>query len=120
MAMSSPNSRPMSGRGITLGCLIWLIVMSVPALALYLVANNEIAWRRGPLNLEVDKLFLINEPAYSGLGFESARPSSTQADGACITTSVSYLLWRNAEGTDQNTSYCQCFDAQGGPIGTCP
>lgn len=109
----------MTRRGIALGCLIWLVIMSLPALALYLVANNELAWRRGPNNLEVDKIFLINEPDYSGLGFESARVSETHPAGVCVTTAMSYWLWRNAEGIDQNTSYCQCFDSQGAPSGSC-
>lgn len=109
----------MTRRGIAVGCLIWLVVMSLPALALYLVANNEIAWRRGPNNLEVDKVFLINEPGYSGLGLESARVSQTGPEGVCVTTSMSYWLWRNAEGSDQNTSYCQCYDSQGAPSGSC-
>jgi len=110
----------MTRSGIVLGCLIWLIVMSVPLLALTLFANNEVAWRRGPQGLEVDKLFLINSPDYAGLGFVTARVRSTQTDSVCVETSVSYLLWRKADDTSPNTRYCQCFDPQGAPTESCP
>lgn len=110
----------MTRSGIALGCLLWLIVMSLPMLALFLYANNEIAWRRGPQGLEVDKLFLINEPAYAGLGFETARVQGGDGSSLCVATSVTYVFWRNDSGLDQNTAFCQCYDAQGAPIGVCP
>ena len=110
----------MTRRGIALGCLVWALLMSLPGLALFLFANNEIAWRRGPNNVEVDRLFLINEPDYAGLGFENARIAASRPDGVCVATTLSYLLWRNAEGANPNTSYCQCLDAQGLATESCP
>ena len=111
----------MTRAGCLTGCLLWLVVMSLPLAVIALVANNELAWRRGPNNAEVDRVFLLNEPGYDGLGYESARLTGPiGADGSvCVKVSVSYLLWRNDEGVEQNADFCQCVDASGGRTGAC-
>lgn len=97
----------MTPRSCALGCGLWLVVMMLPLLAFFLAVNGELAWRRGPSNLEVDRLFLINEPGVSGLGYEAARLVGIEAP--CLQTSVSYFLWRNDEGGNQNAAYGQRY-----------
>lgn len=110
----------MTRTGIVLGCLAWLLVVSLPAAALVLFATGEIAWRRGPLGLETDRLFLVREPAYAGLALETTRLNDTNAAAVCATTTMTYWLWRNAEDANPNITYCQCFDRLGAPLDACP
>ncbi len=120
--MSAKQSdKPMTRAGCLTGCLIWLVVMSLPLAVIVLILNNELAWRRGPNNAEVDRIFLLNEPGYAGLGYEAARLyGPVESDGVtCVTVAVRYLLWRNDEGVQQNADYCQCIDATGSVAGTC-
>lgn len=100
----------MTRRSCALGCLIWLAVMAVPAVIFYLAVQGELDWRRGPGSLEEDRLFVINEPAASGLGYLASRLTDDAADGVvCVRTTVTYFLWRNDEGSEQNVSYCTCY-----------
>jgi hypothetical protein len=109
-ASTSPLNQPMTPRSCALGCLIWLAVMAVPALIFYLALQGELDWRRGPGNLEEDRLFVINEPGASGLGYLASRLADDAAsDAVCVRTTVTYLLWRNDEGGEQNVSYCACY-----------
>jgi hypothetical protein len=105
----------MTRRGCALGCAAWLVVMGLPLCAFLLATQGELAWRRGRGNLEVDRVFLINEPGASGLGYEAARLSG--GNSLCARTTVRYFLWRDDEGVEQNADYCQCysFDATGAP-----
>jgi hypothetical protein len=112
-AKTSAGNQKMTPRSCALGCGLWLLVMLLPLAGLFLAVNGELAWRRGPENLEVDRLFLINEPNANGLGYEAAR--LTGADGLCLQTSVSYFLWRNAEGGNPNAMYSQRY--QRTPLG---
>lgn len=107
MAKTTADNQKMTPRSCALGCGLWLVVMMLPLLAFFLAVNGELAWRRGPENLEVDRLFLINELGASGLGYEAAR--LTGGDAPCLQTSVSYFLWRNAEGGNQNAAYGQRY-----------
>jgi hypothetical protein len=119
--MNQRVDKPMTRAGCLTGCLIWLVVMSLPLAVIVLILNNELAWRRGPNNAEVDRIFLLNEPGYAGLGYEAARLNSP-VDGdsvACVTVAVRYLLWRNDEGVQQNADFCKCFDTTGALAGTC-
>jgi hypothetical protein len=104
----------MTWRSCAVGCGLWLLIMSLPLCAFILATQGEVAWRRGPGNLEVDRVFLVNEPNASGLGYEAARTTG-EAGAVCLRTSLRYFLWRNDEGVDQNTDYCQCYtpDASG-------
>ncbi len=100
----------MTRRSCVLGCLLWLAVMAVPALIFYLAVQGEVAWRRGPGNLEEDRLFVINEPAASGVGYSTSRLAAAAANGAvCVQTAVTYWLWRNEEGGEPDVSYCVCY-----------
>ena len=108
----------MTRRGCALGCGLWLVVMSLPLCAFLLATQNELAWRRG---LEVDRVFLVNEPGANGFGYEATRLSG--GGSLCARTTVRYFLWRNDEGVSQDADYCQCYslDATGAPqvIGAC-
>lgn len=111
--MSSPNTtldKPMTPRGCALGCLLWLAVMAAPALIFYLAVQGELDWRRGPGNLEEDRLFVVNEPAAAGVGYLASRLADDAADGVvCVRTTVTYFLWRNDEGGEPNARYCTCY-----------
>jgi len=97
----------MTPRSCALGCGLWLLVMVLPLVGFFLAVNGELAWRRGPGNLEVDRLFLINEPNASGLGYEAAR--LTSGETFCLRTNVLYFLWRNEEGGNPNAAYGQLY-----------
>lgn len=106
------GARPMTPLGCALGCGAWLAVMAVPLLAFVLATQNELTWSRGPAGLVQDKVFVINEPGASGLGYQAARLVGGEAAAGgpiCLRTTVVYLLWRNDEGGDPNVSYCQCY-----------
>ncbi|MGQ0601513.1 MAG: hypothetical protein ACT4QE_07435 [Anaerolineales bacterium] len=98
----------MTRRSCALGCGAWLLVMGLPLCAFILATQGELVWRRGPGNGEVDRVFLVNEPDASGLGYEAARLTGP-AGTVCARTTVRYFLWRNDEGVDQNADYCQCY-----------
>jgi hypothetical protein len=102
----------MTRRSCALGCGLWVLVMTVPALAFLLAAQRELNWSRGPGGLVQDRVFYIDEPQAGGLGYLSSRVvrDETAAGGPlCLKTRVVYLLWRDVEGGDQNVDYCQCY-----------
>lgn len=110
MGRPSSASRPMTPRSCALGCGLWLLVMAVPALAFWLALQRELSWTRGPGGLVQDRIFYVDEPAAAGLGYLAARLTPAAAGGqVCVRTRVLYLLWRNTEGVEQNTAYCQCY-----------
>jgi hypothetical protein len=102
----------MTARSCALGCGLWLLVMAVPALAFWLAVQRELSWTRGPGGLVQDRLFYIDEPRAGGLGYLAARVIQDQtATGGplCVRTRVTYWLWRDVEGGDQNADFCQCY-----------
>jgi hypothetical protein len=86
--------------------VVWLVVMSFPALAFFLATKGEV--RLGGEDSYV-RLFLVREEGSEGVSVEWARPSG-QAAG-CIQSRVVYLLW---EGRGDNVTYCQCRDRSTG------
>lgn len=120
---ADPLNQPMTWRGCLAGCAVWALVMSLPLIVLVLMMQGELAWQRGPANLEADRLVVINEPEAQGVAYFAARLAPGPAGQTCVNTSVTYLLWRNAEGGNPNTTYCQCYQITGDqavPLGACP
>jgi len=113
----------MTPASCALGCGLWLIIMLIPAVAFTFAAQGELKWTRGPNDLVEDRLFLVNEARASGLGYFSSRVTRDESGAGgpvCVQTSVAYWLWRNEEGSDQNTRYCQCYISNGSVLGDCP
>lgn len=120
---ADPLNQPMTGRACLTGCALWALVMSLPVLMVVLAMQGELGWQRGPANLEEDRLVFISEPEAQGLAYFASRLAPGPADQTCINTTVSYLLWRNAEGGNPNAAYCQCYQVQANtatPLGPCP
>ncbi len=117
----------MTRRGCALGCLAWLLVMTLPLLALILAVRGELAWQRG--DFVEDRLWLVRtddvpgEEA-AGLAYSSTRlvrDPAAPAGRVCVRTRVTFLLWR---GNSESFGYCECYQAHPGqgydPIGACP
>ncbi len=113
--MTTP-SQPLTRRGCVLGCAAWLAVMALPIGLFWFAIQGEARWQRGPGGLEVDRLFVVNEPNAAGLGYEAARLTASAGADVCVRTRVVYWLWRNVERADPNAEYSQCYaaDAAGG------
>lgn len=98
--------------GYVLIVIIWLMVMCFPTFAFTLARNGQI---------EVGshlRFFMVQEENADGIGVEWTRPLPGQP--SCAKTSVTYLLWENDGGQNQNVTYCQCGDpAAGAALGAC-
>jgi hypothetical protein len=121
-------NKPMTRRGCLFGVVAWLLVMTLPLLAVLLAMRGEIGWRRGPF--VEDRLWLVNLDAgpggerASGLAYSAARLSPHPAagpDAICVRTRVYFFLWR---GTGEPADYCECFRPEPGgtsqSLGNCP
>lgn len=89
--------------------LIWLIVMSFPALAFLLATRGQVMLGSDPGS--GIRLFLVQEPDFEGVGMEWTRPLRRQP--TCSQTTVRYLMW---EGEAEPVSFCQCSDALTGEV----
>ena len=91
--------------GRVLFILIWLFFISLPIFASVLFTRQQIQIggdERGHL-----RIFLLQEKDAEGVGFELARPFSTNPP--CSQTSVRFFMWT---GDPENVTFCQCFDPQ--------
>lgn len=95
--------------GYLLLIILWLVAMLFPAFAFILAAQEQIELgRRDGVYV---RFFLVREDDGEGIGIESARPFSGEAQ--CVKNSITYLLWEGDAG-EQNNSYCQCYDPDTG------
>jgi hypothetical protein len=108
----------MTRRGCLLGCLVWLVVMTLPLIALLLAVRGELAWRRG--DFVEDRVWLVRtddlpgEEA-AGLAYASTRllpDPNAPAGRVCVRTRVTFLLWR---GASESFDYCECYQARPAP-----
>lgn len=86
--------------------LLWLAVMSVPAVAFVLATQDEI--RLGEAPARYVRIFLISERDAQGIGIEHAR--WVEDPPGCVQTNVRFLMW---EGESQAIVHCQCYNEQG-------
>ena len=104
--------------GYLLIIIIWLMIMCFPTFAFTLAMREQIQVGSNPRTHL--RIFLVLEEDADGIGVEWARPL---LGNDCTQTSVIYLLWEG-NGSDQNVSFCQCFDPNGAPLpvgnGRCP
>ncbi len=104
--------------GCFLLILIWLVIMSLPLLAVVIARGGQV--RLGAQESAHLRVFLVQEEENNGLGIEWMRtstPAQAQSgENRCWLTSVSYWLW---EGQGENVTYCQCFDAAGSVTSSC-
>ena len=84
----------------------WLLVMSLPVLALFLAVRGELRWRRGDHAL--DRVWLVMHHSERGLGWAATRVKSQRNDIVCLTTRVRFWLWQGSV-PDLGTSYCECY-----------
>lgn len=90
--------------------LVWLLIMSFPALAFFLATNEQV--QIGDDGRSHLRLFLVQEEEFNGVGIEWQRQVRGQDN--CWRNSVQYVLW---EGENQPVTYCQCVDpTTGAPI----
>jgi hypothetical protein len=115
MALSTPPAprRWLTNLGYALFVAVWLFVMTVPCLAFALAARGELSWDRG--EHDWDRVWLIQERAQQGLGFQSERvieDRSASGGPVCVRNTVRYWLWKGAAaGSDADS--CQCLAAGG-------
>ena len=92
---------------ITLALLLWIVILSVPLLALLLATRGQLQWQRG--NFSGDRIWLLSNNKQAGVAWEARRLTSQAPDRACVTTRVSFLVWRGlADGL--YAEYCDCYD----------
>lgn len=92
--------------GYVLFVIIWLMVMCFPTFAFALARNGQIEVGSNPRSHL--RFFLVQEENADGIGVEWTRPLPGQP--SCAKTSITYLLWDNDGGQNQNVTYCQCSD----------
>ena len=93
--------------------LLWLLVISLPLIAVILATQGEIQLGSQQSGQYV-RLFLIQESEQEGVGLEWSRAASADA---CQQGSTVYLMW---EGAGENARYCTCFDENGSVISSIP
>ncbi len=91
------------------GFLIWLLFMCFPTVAFVLATQEQILIGEAPGRHW--RIFLVSEEDSRGIGLERTGPRDKAA--GCTQTNVSFLLW---EGEGEATSYCQCYNEQGGVV----
>lgn len=97
--------------GYVLFFVIWLLVMAFPAFAFFLATQGELNIGQNPQNHV--RFFMVQEEETGGIGVEWTRPfHGNEANQNCAKTSIRYILW-SGDNSDQNVTYCQCFDAAG-------
>lgn len=87
--------------------LVWLIIVSLPALAFFVAMNEQVQFGSDPQSHV--RIFLLQDQDAQGVGLEWAR----RTDGNCARTSLRYWLW---EGNADPISYCQCYDEITGSV----
>lgn len=92
---------------ITLALLLWIVILSLPPLSLLLATRGQLQWQRSEFS--GDRVWLLSNNKQAGVAWE-ARRLTTQAPGrACVTTRVSFFVWRGlADGL--NAEYCDCYE----------
>jgi len=97
--------------GYLLFLIVWLLVMAFPAFAFFLATQGEINLGQDAQNHV--RFFLVQEEEAGGVGIEWTRPfSKSEVNQNCAKTSIRYILW-TGNNSEQNVTYCQCFDAAG-------
>ena len=89
--------------------LLWLAIMSFPAMAFVLATRNQIQIGGDPA--QHLRLFRISERDAQGIGIE--RAFWTEEPPNCVQTNVTFLMW---EGDSESIVSCQCLDEGGGVV----
>jgi hypothetical protein len=89
--------------------IIWLIIMSFPAVAFVLATQGQL--QLGSSEQRHLRLFLLEDSEAEGVGIEWARAARGHA--GCVRTSVNYIMWAGTS-EQKNVSFCQCFDPRTG------
>lgn len=99
-----------------LGCffvvILWLVGMLFPSFAFVLAAEGQI--ELGNQTGWYARFFLVREDDGEGIGVETTRPFRGQDQ--CVKNNITYFMWEG-NASEQNNSYCQCFDpSTGNPL----
>jgi len=89
--------------------ILWLVVMTLPALAFLLAVKGELQIGEQPQSHL--RLFLLQDEQAQGVAVEWVRPSRQDSD--CHQGNVTYVLWK---GEAENAVYCQCADPSSGEL----
>ena len=96
--------------GYTAVFLLWCTIMLLPTVLCVGLADGQMIWGDDPNNQM--RLFLMQEAGQEGIGLQWTRPATD--DGACIQTSVRYLM---IDGEAENNDLCTCLsNPTEGPI----
>ena len=113
------NSVVRSGRRIfiALVLLVWILILSIPLLALMLATRGQLQWQRSEFS--GDRVWLLSNSKQAGVAWEARRLTTPAPDRACVTTRVRFIVWRGmADGL--NAEYCDCYElpAANPPVAT--
>ena len=107
-------------KGCTLSLFLALVGAALLLFVFVLTLQGEV--RIGNNQSNNFRIWLVRESSNQGIGVSRTRvaPSTpTDTTGFCQETAVQFFLWRSA-GDIQNTTYCECYTAQGDFLGACP
>lgn len=100
--------------------VVWLAILSLPAVGLLLAVRGELSWHQG--EHRDYRVWLVSEKEERGLGWEFRRAVSRSADRVCLQTTVAYWLWRG-KGEQTGSSFCECYKQRPDPeidyLGAC-
>lgn len=88
--------------GYTAVFLLWCFIMMLPTILFVGLSDGQMVWGDDPHNQI--RVFLMQEVGQEGLGLQWTSPAT--ADGACVDTSVRYLMFA---GEADNNNLCTCM-----------
>ena len=89
-----------------LAAVVWIVIITLPALGLLLAVRSEVSWQPGE-HLAY-RVWVIMEQEERGLGWEVRRAASRSVERVCMQTTVGFWLWRG-QGQQNGSSFCECY-----------
>lgn len=95
--------------------LLWLVIMTLPALAFVLATQGQI--RIGSSSHSGLRVYLLQDFNLQGIGIEWSRP--LREEPQCAQTSVNYLILEG-DGAELSAEYCYCYEVDTDFRRACP
>ncbi len=89
-----------------LAMVVWIAILSLPALGLLLAVRGELRWQPG--EHRAYRVWVVMEQEERGLGWETRRAVSRSMERVCLQTTVGFWLWRE-QGQQTGSSFCECY-----------
>ncbi|MCC7449348.1 MAG: hypothetical protein IT324_18160 [Anaerolineae bacterium] len=98
-----------------LGCgvllVLWFTLLLTPCLAIVLATQQEIVLTHSDIPNDDFRIWLVQDAKQRGVAISNSRRVDLPDNRACTLISVSFLMW---QGKGDPTSYCSCYQRQGG------